>query len=380
MGTDYGENMLAPGAAPDKNLRFLATLAVVIRAVDLHQDLIRGSIASPGNDYRLGANEAPPGIISVFLGEQLESVCQDVMAGREHAPFAKATMNTGARNLAQVPRDAGDRNRTSPFAFTGNKFEFRAVGASQTMDISTTTLNTICAESFAWLAAEITARLAQRGAGANKEGVIREVVVETLKKHYRIVFNGNGYSKEWEEEAGRRGLLNIKNGPDALACYDSADNAALFESMRVLSKAEFAARAHIYSENYLKFLNIEVRTLQDMVATRVLPACHKQQTELAGTVVTLEAALGKGHSLVAPLSARLIRVSELVARLSALVEASPTVEHGHGQTARQALKAFHTRALASNAAIRECCDELEGLVEHKHWPFPKYSELLFKHD
>eukprot|EP00455_Lapot_gusevi_P056479 TRINITY_DN939_c0_g1_i14.p1 TRINITY_DN939_c0_g1~~TRINITY_DN939_c0_g1_i14.p1 ORF type:complete len:756 (+),score=368.98 TRINITY_DN939_c0_g1_i14:257-2269(+) len=378
MSTNQGSNLLDPGNNPKQNMRFLVFLAAVMRAIDLHADLVRASIAAPGNDHRLGANEAPPAIISIFLGQELDAVVRDIMAGADSGAQEFPHIKLGTSVLPPLPRDSTDRNRTSPFAFTGNKFEFRAVGSSQTMDWSTMTLNTVVADSCKWLAAEITSKLAESDGKQSKEEVIQSVVQGVYKKHYRVVNNGNGYSSEWPIEAEARGLPNFRNGPQALAAYDKEENVQLFAEYGVLLPVESRARSVIYHENFLKALNIEVQTLKDIVSTEVIPAATKFQQQLAASYREAAAALGDdAKELLAPQLAQVRHVASQVKALYELLEKTPEVSHDESHSVQEHLSHFHSQHGSWTSAVRAICDDLESKMDNGLWPLPKYSEMLF---
>src|SRR6185436_15312526 len=290
MADERGGNLLDPGHTPHENLRFILCLTAVIRAVDAHQDLLRVSIAHAANDHRLGANEAPPAILSIFLGSELEEVVEGLISGGQAKSRARSTVQLGVTTLPPIPRDTSDRNRTSPFAFTGNKFEFRAVGSSQTIAYPNIFLNTAVAESFDFLADEIEKR--SKGA-ADRRAVIQEVVRETLTQHQRILFSGDNYSREWEKEAARRGLLNAKNTPDALALSPTEKNLALFERYAVLSRRESTARSNIFYSAYIHRVGVEALTMVQLASTVILPASLAYQKQLADTINAARAAAPK---------------------------------------------------------------------------------------
>ncbi|HLQ37483.1 MAG TPA: glutamine synthetase III, partial [Planctomycetota bacterium] len=310
MATDTGENLLEPGKSPSQNMRFVVVLAAVIRAIDLHADLLRVTIAHAGNDHRLGANEAPPAILSIYLGEQLSEVVEGLIAGntgrtgqnkREH-------MRLGVGVLPSLPRDATDRNRTSPFAFTGNKFEFRAVGSSQATAKPNAVLNTIVAESLAFLADQIDKLKGQKGL----EGAVNDVVVELLKKHQRVIFNGNGYSAEWHAEAERRGLPNFKNAVDAIGNFCAAKNVAMFEHFGVLTSKEAESRMNIMYEAYSKAVAIEGQSALSLARTVILPVAQQHQGAVAQSLIAAKASGLK-------VDGQDKRLRDLVARIETLV-------------------------------------------------------------
>ena len=371
MATDRGENLLEPGKTPGQNMRFVVFLTAVIRAVDMHQDLLRVSVAHAGNDHRLGANEAPPAIISIYLGEQLADVVTDLISGTAKADGHKAQhMKLGATTLPPLPRDATDRNRTSPFAFTGNKFEFRAVGASQSIANPNIVLNTIAADSLAYLADEID----KRSKTVNLESAVQQVVQETLKKHFRIVFNGNGYSQEWQQEAERRGLLNLRNTVDALAHWSTDKNKTLFEAHGVLTKKEVESRGHIMEEAYCKAIAIEAQSLLGIATTHVLPAAIMFQEHVAQALSAAKSAVA-GLDLAA--QEKLLRsVSDGISRM---IAASDTLRDAFEKSEKEHGPFYRDKVVPAMQKVRECSDLLETLVDDDLWPLPKYREILFIH-
>ncbi|HEX6812870.1 MAG TPA: glutamine synthetase III, partial [Planctomycetota bacterium] len=286
MATDTGENLLEPGKSPEQNMRFVVMLAAIMRAIDVHADLLRITIAHAGNDHRLGANEAPPAIMSIYLGKQLSDVVETLIAGTKTGERKRETMRLGVNVLPPLPRDATDRNRTSPFAFTGNKFEFRAVGSSQATGKPNTVLNTIVADSLAYMATEIEKLEAQKGL----EAAVNEVVVDLFKKHQRILFDGNGYAADWHAEAARRGLPNVRNAVDAIGNLNSRKNLDLFERFAVLTPKEVESRMNIMFEAYSKAIAIEGQSALSIARTMILPAAQKSQLAVAQSVAAAKLA------------------------------------------------------------------------------------------
>ncbi|MGE3174456.1 MAG: glutamine synthetase III [Planctomycetota bacterium] len=372
VSTDAGENLLEPGNTPADNMRFMVFLTAVVRAVDLHADLLRGTIAHAGNDHRLGANEAPPAIISIYLGEQLSDVVESIVAGTAgRSERQRDTMRLGVGTLPTLPRDATDRNRTSPFAFTGNKFEFRAVGSSQATAKPNAILNTIVAESLAVMADAIEQRK-QKGLVA----AVDEVVAETLKKHHRVIFNGNGYSAEWHQEAERRGLPNLRNAVDAIGTFCDAKNVKMFERFGVLTAKEAESRMNIQFEAYSKAIAIEGQSCLSMARTMVLPAAQKHQSLVAQSLM---AAKGAGVAVDAQ-QRRLANMSalieQLVARIDDLGAEFEHAEHHEGSP-REHAAMYRDKVVSSMNRLRETADALEAMVDDDLWPLPKYRELLF---
>ena len=373
MSTDTGENLLEPGKSPEENMRFIVVLAAVLRAVDEYADLLRASIAHAGNDHRLGANEAPPAILSIYLGDQLTEVMEGMISGEKGASRKGGTMQLGVSSLPDLPRDATDRNRTSPFAFTGNKFEFRAVGSSQSPTKPMVVLNTIMADSLDYLCSEIEAR---------KEGgletAINQVVAEVFKKHRRIVFNGNGYSEEWHAEAAKRGLPNVPNAVDALACLNEEKNVDLFSRLGVLSPAESESRMNIQFEAYSKAIAIEGQSALSIARTMILPAAQKTQRDVADSLSS-----AKIHGLaIENQSERLrdmtMRLESLVACINELASEFEKAE-AHVGTEYEHAKVYRDKVVPAMDRLRVEADQLETMTDDEYWPLPKYRELLFLH-
>lgn len=365
MSDSLGNNLLEPGKTPHDNLQFLVVLTAIIRAVDKYAKLLRVSVAHAGNDHRLGANEAPPAIISAYLGDELGRIVEELVAGVKTSSRAKGNIQLGSLVLPSLPKDNTDRNRTSPFAFTGNKFEFRALGASQHVAVPVTFINTIVADSLDYVADQIEA--AMKG-GASLSDAADKVVKETLKAHHRVVFNGDGYSEEWQQEAAKRGLLNLKTTPDALVKMMDQDAVELFERYKVLSKAELEARYNIKVETYIKALEIEVNATRDMARTLILPAALKYQGQLAAAMA--------GYSSV-PQKQLLEKVGKTAdALLGAIAELDHAMEKGHHKDALHHAQYTKEKLVPLMAAVRTQADQLELLVADELWPLPKYREML----
>ena len=363
MATSDGENLLDPGNTPHANAQFLAFLVAVISAVDTHADLLRASIADAGNDHRLGANEAPPAIVSVFLGEQLEDVIGQLEGGSTASSKTGGHMELGASSLPVLPRDATDRNRTSPFAFTGNKFEFRAVGSSAPIYWPQTVLNTAVADSLAGLADELEKLKPNDMAGLTK------ILSGMVKAHKKVLFAGNNYSEEWHAEAAKRGLPNRRSTVESLPDLETAKAKKLFAKHDVLSERELDARVEVGWERYVKVQNIEASATLDVAKTMILPAAAKYLAELAG------AGASRGIGEV---------VSHVAASTDKLVDAIHALEHAqHAAHAagdvRAEAKAFREKVIPAQDAVREAADGLETLVSDELWPLPKYRELLFQY-
>lgn len=371
MATDTGANLLEPGDTPHDNMQFLFFCAAVIKAVHQHQDLLRLCVSSASNDHRLGANEAPPAIISIFLGEQLEEIFAQLEKGKSKKSKSAGLLGLGTRVLPPIPRHAGDRNRTSPFAFTGNKFEFRAVGSSQSISFPIVVLNTIIADAIGAMADAIEERIKN---GTTLEDALLAVLKETIKEHKRIIFSGDGYSQEWQKEAERRGLLNLKTSLDAFEQFAQKKNITLFKKHKVLSERELKARDEIYYDQYFKTINIEAETTASMAETMVLPAAVRYMRDLASTLESL-AAIGLASSGVRSTLERVAtRTDELRGVLDNLLAVN--AELG-GESVHE--KAYHLRdnVLPAMNAVREVANELEKVLPDDYWPLPTYQEMLF---
>jgi glutamine synthetase len=373
MATDTGDNLLDPGKSPAENMRFVVMLAAVMRAVDLHADLLRVTIAHAGNDHRLGANEAPPAILSIYLGEQLTDVVDALIAGTgKGGERKKETMRLGVSVLPTLPRDATDRNRTSPFAFTGNKFEFRAVGSSQACGRPNAVLNTIVADALAYVAGEIEKLKPQKGL----EAAVNEVVVDLFKKHQRILFNGNGYSAEWHAEAARRGLPNFRNAVDAIGNFNSAKNVALFERFGVLSSKETESRMNIMFEGYCKAIAIEGQSALSIARTMILPAAQRTQLAVAQSVAAAKACGIEVKVQEKRLRDMAARIESFVLAIEDLGAQFEHAEH-HGGAPGDHAKTYRDRVVPAMGKLREIADGLETMVDDTDWPLPKYREILF---
>ncbi|MGD0197852.1 MAG: glutamine synthetase III [Solirubrobacteraceae bacterium] len=359
MGTDTGENLLEPGATPNENLSFLFFAAAVIEAVDNYQQLLRASVASPGQDFRLGANEAPPAIISIFLGEELEGIFGAIAEGKTSPSKPGSFLGLGTPVLPPLPLHSGDRNRTSPFAFTGNKFEFRALGSSMSPAWPNTVLNTIVAESIDHLSDELEAQL--KG-GATLERAILATVKASYGAHSRVVFNGDGYSEEWHAEAEKRGLANLRSTVEALPWIVDSGTVSVFKKHRVLSKRELEARYEVFTEQYSTKVNIEAETASAIAHTLVLPAALRHLAELRAAGV---------ESLVAETEAL---VESLITAIGELDKAN--ADHPDAEGIEHATYMRDT-VLPAMSAARAASDKLEGIVADDLWPLPKYSEMLF---
>jgi glutamine synthetase len=370
ISTDAGVNLLEPGETPFDNAQFLLFLVAVIKAVDDYQDLLRASVASAGNDHRLGANEAPPAIVSIFVGEELNDILTAIDAGASYRGKQKVEMEIGATVLPHFPKDTTDRNRTSPFAFTGNKFEFRMLGSTFSLSECNVVLNTAVAESLR--------QFADRLEGSeNFVADLGALIKETIGAHKRIIFNGNGYDESWVTEAAKRGLLNLKTTPEALPVLIDQKNIDLFERHKVFTAHEIHSRYEIFLENYAKTLGIEALTMIDLVNKAVVPAVIGYQNELAALVARKRKL---GDDLPASLEENLLRkLSELSAalekRLEELKKQSVAVRGIEDSLALS--KAYREQVFTAMSELRLTVDELETLVSRAYWTIPTYTELLY---
>jgi glutamine synthetase len=365
MGTDTGHNLLEPGDTPHENLQFLFFCSAVIAAVDKHQALLRASVANAGQDHRLGANEAPPAIISIFLGAELEKIFDAIESGSGDAATPQAYLGLGTPMLPQLPIHGGDRNRTSPFAFTGNKFEFRAAGSSQSLAFPNTVLNTIVAEAVDKLAGSLEARL---GEGGSLEEAVLAVVKETYGEHKRVVFGGDNYSEEWHAEAEQRGLLNLEQTPDALPWLVDPQTVEVFEAYKVLSERELESRYEVSVEQYAARINIEGETAAQIARTQLLPAAVEYLAMLD------DADASRGVKAV---------TAEVIELVDAFVDAIGTLRQANEDHPAddaepiEHAKYVQTTVIPAMNAVREVADKLERAVPDRLWPLPKYSEMLF---
>jgi glutamine synthetase len=362
MGTDTGLNLLDPGDTPSENLQFLFFATAVIQAVNKHQALLRASIASAGQDHRLGANEAPPAIISIFLGAELEKVFTAIETGKTQPSKPGSFLGLGTPVLPALPLHGGDRNRTSPFAFTGNKFEFRALGSNQSPAWPNTVLNTIVAESVDELAEKLKSAL--KGSGATLEKAVTSVVKDAWAANKQIVFDGDGYSEAWHKEAEKRGLANLRTTPDALPWLIDKQTVALFKKYKVLSKRELESRYEVFTEQYATNINIESETAYAIARTMLLPAAVRYLNELQ--VVALEELIGEVEPLVKELHYAIIK----------LEDANLDENHPDGAAQKEALYMRDT-VIPAMEDVRDVADRLEKIVADDLWPLPKYSEMLF---
>ena len=368
--TDDGINLLDPGTTPHENIQFLLVLACILKAVDTHADLLRESAADVGNDHRLGANEAPPAIISVFLGEQLEDVVEQLISTGEATHSLKGgKLETGVKTLPDLTKDATDRNRTSPFAFTGNKFEFRMVGSKDSIAAPNIVLNTIVAEAFAE-ASDVLEK------AEDFDLAVHDLIKKYLTEHQRIVFNGNGYSDAWVEEAERRGLPNIKSMVDAIPALTTDKAIGLFEKFHVFTKAELESRAEIQYETYAKAINIEAKAMIDIASKQIIPAVIKYTKALADTVNSVTAAGAEASvqsELLAETSGLLSDTKVALQKLMDLDKKSEEVPEG-----TELAHYFHEEIVPAMAELRAPVDALEMIVDKEMWPMPSYGDLMFE--
>jgi glutamine synthetase len=371
MSTDSGMNLLEPGETPHDNMQFLFFCAAVIKAVDEYQDLLRASVASAANDHRLGANEAPPAIISIFLGDQLTDIFNQIEKGKPESSKTKDLLGLGSPVLPHLPRHAGDRNRTSPFAFTGNKFEFRAVGASQSISFPNTVLNLIVAAAIDELTTTVENNLKNK---MPFEQALHGVLKDVIHKHKRIVFNGDNYTPEWHQEAEKRGLFNLRNTLDAVERLHESRNMKLFEKYHVLNERELEARAEIMFDQYFKTVNIEAETSAMMAQTMILPAAVRYLHDLAVTVNQTKAGGVNPTGVAKTLNEVSSLIDEFKTALDRLLAVNADLG---GDTVHE--KAYHMRdnVLPAMNGVRAIATKLEKVLPDDYWPLPVYSEMLF---
>ena len=364
--TDAGKNIFKPGDTPRQNAQFLVFLAAFIKGVDEYQEFLRCSVASAGNDHRLGANEAPPAIISIFLGDELTAVVESIINGTNYTEPEKSLVRIGVDVLPSIPKDTTDRNRTSPLAFTGNKFEFRTVGSSQSIAGANIALNTIMAEELAKFADILEE-------AEDFDTALQKLVCDTFTRHQRIIFNGNGYSEEWKEEAERRGLANLPSTAAALRSYVSDKNIELVTKHGIYSEAEYLARYEIHLEAYTKIINIEGRTTVDMVMQQILPAASRYSAHLAQSISTkkaLRVPTGAEDMILKNMARVMDRLYNNCQRLKQHLAAVPA-------DFEKAVTYCHDVIVADMENVRAAADELETLTDKSVWPFPTYSDMLY---
>ncbi|MBE7059848.1 MAG: glutamine synthetase type III [Ruminococcaceae bacterium] len=370
ISTSDGVNLLEPGETPHENAQFLLFLCAVIKAVDDYQDLLRISVASAGNDHRLGANEAPPAVVSMFLGDELTEILESIVSDSSYDSKEKVQMKIGVHVLPRFPKDTTDRNRTSPFAFTGNKFEFRMLGSSASVSGANIVLNTIVAESLRQFADELEGK-------ENFNDALHELIKKVIKEHKRIIFNGNGYDDAWIAEAEKRGLLNLKSTPDCLPFYNSEKNKKLFSDHKVLSPSELNARYEIKLETYSKVLNIEALTMVDMVNKDILPSISDFIKALSESVNCKKAAVPSAEckyeeKIISKLSALSGVIYDRCEELNTLL-----IDAMDSDDALNTAQYYKDKVFKAMNELRLSVDEAEVITDRKYWPYPGYGELLF---
>ena len=371
LSTDTGENLLEPGDTPEKNIQFITFLCAVIKGVDEYADLLRISVADAGNDHRLGANEAPPAIVSMFLGDDLTAILQSIENSTDYVSQGNIAMDTGVDFVPKFKKDTTDRNRTSPFAFTGNKFEFRMLGSQMSISCANIMLNTIVAEELEQFADELEK-------ASDFKSALNDLIKRTIKEHKRIVFNGNNYSDEWIEEAEKRGLFNLKSTVEALPHYIDEKNIKLFEKHKIYTKAEMMSRHDIQLEQYSKVINIEALTMVDMIKKQILPAATKYMKELSDTIIAK-----KSVGLSESFDMEKGTLTQISTAANGLYEANNKLEEllRKVDTMSEPLEIatfYNKEVLTTMAEARNYADTLETLVDKEVWPFPTYSDLIFR--
>jgi glutamine synthetase len=371
MSNDKGENLLEPGTTPHQNLRFLAVLAVILKAVNDHADVLRSSIATPGNDHRLGANEAPPAIISVFLGSLLSQVLDSIESGKATQATEAQIIDLGVGKIPNISKDYTDRNRTSPFAFTGNKFEFRAVGSSANVAVPMSFLNAAVADTFQEATKKLADLLKKK---PNRDEAVVELIKQFVKESKQVRFEGNGYSDEWKVEAKKRGLPILNSSAEALEVLKDEKATEFLVNQKVLSREELVSRYHINVERYVKTLEIEMNTLSELVTSHVVPAVERQMVLLKGASEALTAPALKKLHLERTKSLEAV-FEDILTGLEDLEEVLEKIHSSHDETAK--MKALATQAQPAAVKLREAADKAERLVADDLWPLPKYREMLF---
>ncbi len=374
MATDTGVNLLDPREETHTNMQFLVFLTAVVRAVDLHADLLRASIASAANDHRLGANEAPPAIMSIFLGAMLSDILDQIEKGEATSTKRGGRLDLGAHTLPEIPRHSADRNRTSPFAFTGNKFEFRAIGSGTSIAWPNTVLNTIIAESLDYVATRLEEAAGSRPTAAKLQQAVKDVLTGIVRQHRRVVFDGDNYDPKWHEEARRRGLPMLKTTVDALPTLKSTKARKLFSTYGVLSERELTARVDVLWEQYNAILGIEARTMVSMLRTAVLPAAIRYQTELAQAVAASQAAGVDFEDLWSQLRSCVAMTDELRASIE---EVAAAEAHHQEDEERQAMH-YRDKLIPAMVRARAACDKLEAVIPEDVWKLPTYAQMLFQ--
>ncbi len=372
MSTNTGENLLRPGKKPEENIQFLLFLVAIVKAVDEYQDLLRVSVATAGNDHRLGANEAPPAIISMFLGEDLSDILESYENGLEYVPVTRQQMETGVAAVPSFQKDTSDRNRTSPFAFTGNKFEFRMLGSASSISDTNTVMNTIAADAIGYIADQLEGA---EDVMAKAKEIIRDIVI----KHKRVIFNGNNYSDEWVHEAERRGLLNLKNTADAIPHLVDEKNITLFTKHGIYTAEEVHSRCEILLDNYCKVLHIEALTMLEMSKKEIIPAVSTYLKDMSAAAASIKSVVPDADCFmqesiitkVAALSGSLYKKTEA---LNAAVLATKD----HEENIEDRAQYYKNHIFPGMQELRAVADELETMVGEEYWPFPTYGDLLFK--
>ena len=373
--TDTGKNLLDPGKTPSENAQFLLILAAVIKAVDEYATLLRLSVAYAGNDHRLGGGEAPPAIISIFLGDELEALIDSIVDGTAYKAASAGVMDLGVPTVPVFRRDTTDRNRTSPFAFTGNKFEFRMLGSSQNIAMPNIVLNTAVAEEFR----QFADRLENTEDGEHFDREVAAIIKETFTAHKRIIFRGNGYAEEWQEEAARRGLPNLRDSVEAYRHFDDAENVKLLSSHGVMTETEISSRREIYFENYAKIINIEALTMIEMAMRDIIPAVSNYTAELTAAAEVKSRVLNKpGCALVELNLAE--RLSILNTRAFTLTEELKAAEKkaASEKCGEKMATSYRDCVIPVMTKLRAAVDEMETLTAASHWPFPSYGQMMFR--
>ena len=371
LSTNTGENLLKPGKKPEENTQFLLFLSAIIKAVDEHQDLLRISVATAGNDHRLGANEAPPAIISMYLGDDLEAIVDAIINNEDYETQGRVLMETGVEAMPDFKKDNSDRNRTSPFAFTGNKFEFRSLGSSISISCPNIMLNTIVADVLSQFADTLET-------ADNFESACRRLIKKTFREHKRIIFNGDGYTDEWVEEAKKRGLLNLKNTPEALKHFVDKKNIELFERNHIYGEKEVRARYEILLENYSKVIAIEAQTMINMAKKDIFPAVSKFTGELAQTILSKKAV----SSLIkTDAEEKLLKeMSDLLSQFATLTDKLEENLLGAKNYRNDPLtlsEYYRDYVLSAMNELRAVGDEMETDMSSEHWPYPSYGDMLY---
>ncbi len=371
ISTNTGKNLLDPGETPHENAQFLLFLCSVIKAVDDYQDMLRISVASAGNDHRLGANEAPPAVISMFLGEEITDILEAIENDEGYDAKEKTIMRVGVHVLPKFPKDSTDRNRTSPFAFTGNKFEFRALGSTASISGPNIVLNTSVAESLKQFADELE--------GADDlDNALHELIRRTIRQHKRIIFGGNGYDDTWLQEAERRGLLNLRTTPDCLPYYIAEKNIELFDAHKVFTEAEIHARYEIHLENYSKTINIEALTMLDMARKDILPAVSSYAKHVGDTIISKKTAIsGIACTFEEELLKKLSKLIDNMYKDVELLEKELEKSAEYSDDALRLSQYYKDTVISRMEKVRASADEMETITQRSYWPYPSYADLLF---